>query len=257
MTAPIPVTFGAPPRALADPTAPEDLARKAYVDALGRVLIPTGTKTTAYTAAIGELVKADATAGPITITIPTPVATALVGVRKIDNTANAVTVTDGAGTSFNLRIPDESRILIGQSTAWFTSYGLQTMAGLDTRYSQIGDPVTAAQMPRVLSVVRTVNPSGGFIAINADTNGNSINSTLNGAAELSVPTGGTDTQLIQGFVLAATTTRVLTFATGLGRLAPVPATLTIPAGKVARYALRRTDITGAALWLVESAGIQQ
>lgn len=114
-----------------------------------------------------------------------------------------------------------------------------------------------ARLPAVLSGVRTVNPSGGTISIDANGAGNTIESTLTGDATLNVPTNGSNTQILQGIVLASGAQRVLTFHASLGRLTAIANTLTIPSGKVGRYALRRTDITGSAKWLVESVGVEQ
>lgn len=111
-----------------------DLAAARANLAAAPALTPTSTKTANYTATAGELVKADATSGNLTITIPTGTAGAIIGVRKTDSSSNTVTVTDGASVTFTLRLPDESRVLYGQSGTWFTALGLQTTTGLDTRY---------------------------------------------------------------------------------------------------------------------------
>jgi hypothetical protein len=56
------------------------------------------TKTTTYTAAVGEFVQADATSTGFTVTLPTNPATgALVAVKKIDATANMVTIAPAGG----------------------------------------------------------------------------------------------------------------------------------------------------------------
>ena len=114
-----------------------------------------------------------------------------------------------------------------------------------------------ARLPGVLSTVRTVNPSGGTISIDANTFGNTIQSTLTGDATLNVPTNGGDDQILQLVALASGAQRVLTLHASFGRLTSITTTLTIPSGKVARVALRRTDITGSAKWLVESVGVEQ
>jgi len=113
-----------------------------------------------------------------------------------------------------------------------------------------------ARLPTVLFGQRTVNPSGGVIAIDASIAGNFIESTMSSATTVNVPTNGVDNQIIQGIVLASTGA-VLTFHASLGRLGPIANTLTIPTGKIARYVLRRTDITGSAKWLVEAASVEQ
>lgn len=113
-----------------------------------------------------------------------------------------------------------------------------------------------ARMPQVLSGVRTVNPSGGVIAIDASAVGNNINSTGSSATTLNVPTNGADGQVLQ-LAVYASTGFTLTFHASFGRLTGIAATLVIATGKVARVAIRRTDVTGSAKWLVESVGVEQ
>jgi hypothetical protein len=63
----------------------------------GALFTVTSTKTANYSAAINEMVLADATAGPFTVTLPASSATTkgrLVAVKLL-SVANAVTVTDG------------------------------------------------------------------------------------------------------------------------------------------------------------------
>lgn len=117
--------------------------------------------------------------------------------------------------------------------------------------------VGTARLPNMLTVPRAVNPSGGVIAIDADMSGTVIESTLTTDATLNVPTNGTTGLVVQGIVLASGAQRILTFHASFGRLTAITNTLTIPSGKIARYAIRRTDITGSAKWLVESVGVEQ
>lgn len=113
-----------------------------------------------------------------------------------------------------------------------------------------------ARLPKTLSGVRTVNPSGGTISIDANTAGNNINSTGSSATTLNVPTNGGDAQVLQ-LAIYASTGFTLTFHASFGRLTGIASTLVIATGKVARVALRRTDVTGSAKWLVESVGVEQ
>lgn len=108
-----------------------------------------------------------------------------------------------------------------------------------------------------IGVVRGVSVSGGTISIDASVAGNNVDTTMSADATLNVPTNGAAGQVIQGTVLASTAQRVLTFHASFGRLTGIGSTLTVPTGKVGRYALRRTDITGSAKWLVEAAGVEQ
>jgi hypothetical protein len=107
-----------------------------------------------------------------------------------------------------------------------------------------------------ISVPQTVNPSGGTISIDADAVGGSVNSTGSSATTLNVPTNGADGQVIQ-LAIYASTGFTLTFHASFGRLTGIAATLVIATAKVARVAIRRTDVSGAAEWLVESVGVEQ
>jgi hypothetical protein len=108
-----------------------------------------------------------------------------------------------------------------------------------------------------INVARSVSASAGTISIDANTAGNNINTTLSADATLNVPTNGADGQVLQGAVLASAAQRILTFSASFGRLTGITNTLTIPSGKVGRYAIRRTDVTGSAKWLVEASGVEQ
>jgi len=83
------------------------------------------TKTTNYVASDRDCVLADASAAAIVITLPSPIANAEVIVKKIDATANTVTISpsatetiDGA-TSLVLDTQYEAYHLISDGTNWF------------------------------------------------------------------------------------------------------------------------------------------
>lgn len=112
-------------------------------------LATTATKTAAYTAANNELVIADATAGAFPVTLPAASAAGLGGtvvVKKIDSSANAVTVqrggadTIGAATiSLTLSLADEALTFTSDGTAkWTVSAGQKSLASLDARYIPTG-----------------------------------------------------------------------------------------------------------------------
>jgi hypothetical protein len=66
------------------------------------VLTSTAVKTSDYTAAANELVKADPTAGGFTITFPTaPADKTLIAIKRIDISANALTLALGGSDVFN------------------------------------------------------------------------------------------------------------------------------------------------------------
>src|SRR3954449_9949009 len=86
-------------------------------------LTPTATKTGAYTAASGELVVADATAGTFAVTLPAPTAGRRVGVKRTSSGANAVTVSPASGlidgyTSVSLTTQGAVIVLDADGTNW-------------------------------------------------------------------------------------------------------------------------------------------
>lgn len=68
----------------------------------GGGLTPSAVKTAAYTPAVGELVLANAAGGGFTVTLPsTTTAGTTVGVKKVDSSANAVTVVGSGGSTID------------------------------------------------------------------------------------------------------------------------------------------------------------
>jgi hypothetical protein len=60
------------------------------------------TRTSAYTVAVGDFVRGDATSGPVGVTLPAaPAVGALVAVQKVDSGANVVTATPAGGGTIN------------------------------------------------------------------------------------------------------------------------------------------------------------
>lgn len=109
------------------------------------IFSPTSTKTANYTAAANELVKADASGGSFTVTIPTGTVGAVIGVKKTDTSTNTVIVTDGGSTSVTLRLKDESRLFLGQSGSWFSYSGLLALSEIDSRYDARYQPIGGGQ----------------------------------------------------------------------------------------------------------------
>lgn len=105
------------------------------------ILTPTGIKTATYAAVNGDLVRVDATAGPISITLPAAAPNLLIAIKKIDSSANAVTITPaGADTidslsSIALVLSREARVLVGVAGGWIVQTGLTTVSSLDARYA--------------------------------------------------------------------------------------------------------------------------
>ena len=113
LAAALPSTYAplASPALTGNPTAPTpspgdndtSIATTAFVAtavAAGGSLTPTATKTSAYTAAVGELVFADVTAGGFTVTLPSnPAVGARVGVKNVtaSSTNTLTTAASGGG----------------------------------------------------------------------------------------------------------------------------------------------------------------
>jgi len=75
-------------------------------------LSPQTVKTTAYTAAPGDLVPVNASSGAVTITLPTaPSDRSIVLVKKVDSSANAVTVATGGTDLFETAVGPTSLTL--------------------------------------------------------------------------------------------------------------------------------------------------
>ena len=83
------------------------------------------TKTSNYTASNGDCVLADASSEAITITLPSPSNNAIVNVKKIDSSANVVTVepngseTIDGSSSKTIDTQYESYTFISDGTNWY------------------------------------------------------------------------------------------------------------------------------------------
>jgi hypothetical protein len=82
------------------------------------------TKTAAYTAVTTDnLLLADATTAAFTITLPAVAAGQLLTVKKIDSTANAVTISPASGTidgaaTDSIAIQWQARTYVSDGTNW-------------------------------------------------------------------------------------------------------------------------------------------
>jgi hypothetical protein len=151
---------------------------------------PTAVKTTAYTAAAADYVPVDATSAGVTVTLPTaPADRTRVGVKKIDTSANAVTIARGGSTdvfnkaagstSLSLSKANQSVMLHYSSSAgiWYVVAGdlpLSTLTKTDVglanvdNTSDVNKPVSTAQQTAldgkltgtgVTSVVKLTRPT--------------------------------------------------------------------------------------------------
>ena len=87
------------------------------------ILFTKVTVTSNYTAKLWEIVFADASSAPITVTIPTPIAGAEIIVKKIDSTTNTVTLSPLSGnidgySSIVMTTQNEAYHLISDGTNW-------------------------------------------------------------------------------------------------------------------------------------------
>jgi len=86
-------------------------------------LVPTASKTANYTAVDGDLVLVNSTGGIFTVTLPAPTAGRMVGVKKTDASANAVTIAtvsgliDGAAT-WPFTVQYQSQVYVGDGANW-------------------------------------------------------------------------------------------------------------------------------------------
>lgn len=119
---------------------------------------PTAVKTSAYTAAVKDLIPVNTTSGNVTITLPTaPADKSIIGVKMIiQGGTNQVSIAaggsdvfnkTGGSTSLTLKLVNQC-VLLQYSTSgaiWYV-YGEDTpLSGLDLRYQTIITPGTTAQ----------------------------------------------------------------------------------------------------------------
>src|SRR5664280_2680149 len=120
------------------------------------VLTTTSVKTTTYTAAANQLVPADATSAAFTVTLPTaPADKTRVFVKKIDSSANAVTIATAGSDVFNETGGSTSVSLSLQNQAVTVQYNSSTniwyvvgddlpLTQLDTHYNGTFLPLSSA-----------------------------------------------------------------------------------------------------------------
>lgn len=138
---------------------------------------PTAVKTTTYTAAVGELIACDASGGGFTVTLPSaPADKSRIFIKKIDTSANTVTINRGGGTdvfektggatSLTLSLTGASVLLIYNSSAgvWYAQYS-QALSTLDTRFLAL-NLITAVKTTTYTAAAGEYVPcdatSGGF-----------------------------------------------------------------------------------------------
>lgn len=112
-------------------------------------LTPTAVKTSAYTAAVNDMVPADASAGAFTVTLPSaPADKSRVVIKKIDSSSYVVTVAAGGSDVFNVAGGSTSLSLSLQyqgvqlqykasGAIWYVVSTDVPLGALDTRYAPV------------------------------------------------------------------------------------------------------------------------
>jgi hypothetical protein len=116
-----------------------------YTDVGAQQKLTTVTKTSAYTAHLGELVLVNAISGAVVITLPAATGTGQpVVVKKTDTSTNPVTVQRAgsdvistASTSVPISLQDEALTFTDTAAGqWWISAGQKSLASLDARYAK-------------------------------------------------------------------------------------------------------------------------
>jgi hypothetical protein len=114
----------------------------AYTKASSLALNPTIIRTGSYTLNYNDFGRFDCSAQNITSTLPAASVGALIGVKKTDATSNTATfnpagsdVINNSASPLVLRIPLETRMLVGISGGWVTIAGNTPVSSLDLRYA--------------------------------------------------------------------------------------------------------------------------
>lgn len=176
----------------------------------------TTVKTTTYTAAVAELIPADASSGAFTITLPSaPADRSRIYIKKIDTSTNAITVARGGtdvfektsgATSLTLALQFQAVLLTYNSSAgvWYASYDL-ALSTLDTHFAAL-QLVTAVKTTTYTAAVGEFVPcdatSGGFTVTlpSAPTDGAviTVKKTDSGSNTVTVARGGSDVFNVSG-----------------------------------------------------------
>jgi hypothetical protein len=143
-----------------------------------QALSATAVKTSAYTAAAGDLVPANATTAGFTVTLPTaPADQTRISIKKIDTSANVVTIACGGSDVFNKAGGSTSVSLSLLNQAIGLQYTLSSAI-----WYVVGDDVPLSQLD-----VRYTTPA----AITTDLNNTDANIFWNGTGSCPLRTTGT------------------------------------------------------------------
>lgn len=218
---------------------------QAYVDRQTLSTV-TATKTAAYTAVAGELVMVDATAGPITITLPAQSGGGPVAVKKLDSSANAVTITragtDTIGTqaATTTTIVTQYQIVEFRPSAtagnWAISGGQLSVVGLDARYR---------------TPPRAISTAGGALNVDGVAAGN-VNLTCTGDPTVTVTGVPTFDRMLIIECLASGGARTPAIVATVPMVGVTSRSIPTASGKVSMFGLRYSTLRG--LWLLVSTG---
>lgn len=129
-----------------------------------RRLTPTSVKTSAYTAAVGELVLCDDTAGSFTVTLPACASGAEVAVKKTVTSGNTVTVQragsdtmgGAATTTVQLKMVDQTTTFLGNATNWLPVHNWIGLPSLDSRFVLTSAAAVTADQAANVASIRTL-----------------------------------------------------------------------------------------------------
>ncbi len=207
------------------------------------VLTQTATKTTAYTAVVGDLVIGDATAGAFVVTLPTaPADKSVLIVKKIDASANAITITCGGadvytigGTTLAMALQGHAVTLMYNtaSAKWTATSNDLPLVATDARYLRVSN-----NLSDVTAATARTNLGLGTIStlstIALTTNVTGILPVLNGGTGATTSTGSGNTVLSTSPTLVTPTIGAATATTVNKVTITAPAsgsTLTVADGK--------------------------
>jgi hypothetical protein len=199
----------------------------------------TAVKTANYTASPGELVMVNAASGPVTIFLPAVSGGGPVGVKKIDNTANVVTVqragsdTIGAqaATTTTLQVQYQIAEFRPSATAgnWAITGGQLSIIGLDARYRQHN------QVPRTQSVSGNANVDVGAPG--------DLQVTVTGGTPTLTPTNGVNGRTCLVECLASGAERTVAIASSVVLTTGIASRdLIIPSGQRGVFLIRYTTL---------------
>ncbi len=143
------------------------------------VATPTAVKTAAYTAAAGDMIPVDATSGAFTVTLPTsPADKSRITIKKIDSSANSVTLATGGSDVFNktggpatltMSLQNTSVTLqyASSSAIWYAVVNDTPKSSLDSVYAPLASPALTGAPTAPTATAGTSNTqlaTTGFVA---------------------------------------------------------------------------------------------